>query len=232
MRRFDAVIFDLFGTLIKNFDVPQHDRLVVEMAALMAVTHDDFAPLWNDATWPQRAIGAFDSPEANIRHICQLLQHEVAEERITAAADLRRAFTRRSLVAWPDAVPTLTALRRDGYAIGLISDCSSEVPLFWTETPLAPIIDVAIFSCTVGLKKPDPHIYLLATDQLGVAPERCLYIGDGGSQELTGAQVVGMVPALIQHRLEGDGAYRRDVGRWSGASITSLTEVLAIVQGE
>ncbi len=229
MRQFDAVIFDLFGTLIKNFDVPEHDRLVVEMAALLGVPHSDFAPLWNDATWQQRATGELDSPEANIQYICLLLRCEVGEEQITAAADLRRAFTQRSLVAWPDAVPTLNALRRIGYAIGLVSDCSSEVPLFWAKTPLAPLIDVAIFSCAVGFKKPDPRIYRLAIKQLGVAPERCLYIGDGGSQELTGAQSAGMVPVLIQHTLESSGAFRRDAEDWSGTTITSLAHVLALL---
>jgi putative hydrolase of the HAD superfamily len=232
MRRFDAVIFDLFGTLIKNFDVPEHDRLIVEMVALLDIAHGDFAPLWNDATWPQRATGEFDSPEANIRYICRTLQREVAEEQIASAADLRRAFTRKSLAAWPDAVPTLKALRQDGYAIGLVSDCSSEVPLFWAQTPLAPLVDAAIFSCAVGLKKPDPRIYRLASDQLGVAPERCLYIGDGGSQELTGAQAAGMIPVLIRHTLEGDRAYRREAENWSGAAITSLAQVMSLVQEE
>ena len=37
-----------------------------------------------------------------------------------------------------------------------------------------------------------PRISTLACSQLGVAPERCLYVRDGGSEELAGAERRGM----------------------------------------
>lgn len=40
--------------------------------------------------------------------------------------------------------------------------------------------------------KPDPAIYLLACRRLGVAPEDCVFVGDGGDRELEGAAAVGM----------------------------------------
>lgn len=44
----------------------------------------------------------------------------------------------------------------------------------------------------VGLLKPDERIYELAMQHLNVLPKECLYVGDGGSQELYGAKSVGM----------------------------------------
>ena len=48
--------------------------------------------------------------------------------------------------------------------------------------------DDAVFSCNVGLLKPDKQIYELAMKRLNVLPEQCLFVGDGGSNELCGAK--------------------------------------------
>ena len=57
-----------------------------------------------------------------------------------------------------------------------------------------------------------------------------LALGDGSSQELTGAQQVGMRPILIRDSLEDPyDTSRPDVDGWQGATITNLKEVLAFV---
>jgi putative hydrolase of the HAD superfamily len=50
-----------------------------------------------------------------------------------------------------------------------------------------------VLSCEVGLKKPDPAIYLLACERLGVQPAECAFVGDGGSHELDAAHSLGML---------------------------------------
>ena len=201
------------------------------MAALLQVSRAAFAPLWNDETYLMRATGVFASAAANIRYICETLLHvQVPAERIVEAAQVRLDFTRRALIPRPDSIPTLEHLKRWGYPLGLISDCASEVPLLWSTTPFARLIAVPIFSCAVGIKKPQPQIYHLACEQLGVAPERCLYIGDGSSEELSGERQVGMRPILIRNTPKA--AYdtsRRNVDGWQGQTITNLKEALAFV---
>jgi putative hydrolase of the HAD superfamily len=130
----------------------------------------------------------------------------------------------------PDALKTLGFLRANGYKVGLISDCSSEVPTAWKDTSLAPLIDVSIFSCVAGVKKPDPRIYRMALERLGVEARDCLYIGDGSSRELSGAQEVGMHPVLIRipHEMTAD-AYRMDEEEWQGPAISSLSEVVGLL---
>ena len=49
-------------------------------------------------------------------------------------------------------------------------------------------------SCDVKLKKPDIRIYELCAGKLNVKPEECLYVGDGGSNELSAAITAGMKP--------------------------------------
>jgi len=59
-----------------------------------------------------------------------------------------------------------------------------------------------VFSCEVGLAKPDPAIYHLAAARLGVEPAECLFVGDGGSDELSGAGAAAMTPVLLTRHLE------------------------------
>jgi putative hydrolase of the HAD superfamily len=226
--KYQAVIFDLFGTLVDNFSVEEHEGVLRNMASIIAAPADGFVRLWLD-TFNERATGVFPSPDAVIEYICGKLGISAKVSQIQQAARIRYDFTRRALRLRPDAVSVLSALKSRGYKTALISDCSAETPAAWKDTPLAPLIDVALLSCLVGLRKPDPRIYHLATEQLGVEPQTCLYIGDGSSRELTGAAQVGMHPVLIRVPDESSDAHQIDREDWNGPVISSLTEVLALV---
>ena len=135
------------------------------------------------------------------------------------------------MVPTEETLATLTQLRNDGYQIGLVSDCTAEVPTLWSAMPLAPLIDHPVFSCREGITKPDPRIYLLACDRLGVSPEQCLYVGDGSSQELTGASAVGMRAVMVGSApVEFAGVDRTDALNWGGERIAALREVTSIIQ--
>ena len=56
---------------------------------------------------------------------------------------------------------------------------------------LRPLADIVVESHRVGLRKPDPEIYLLAADLLGVRPERIVYLDDLG-RNLKPARALGM----------------------------------------
>ncbi len=149
------------------------------------------------------------------------------------AARIRFELTAQTMIPVPGSVATLSHLRSEGYKIGLITDCSAEVPTIWQDTPFAPLFDGTVFSCVVGMKKPDPRIYYLATERLVAKPQSCLCIGDGSSQELTGAATVSMHPALIRFPDENnEGIHRVDAETetWNGPVISSLKEVLTLVR--
>ena len=85
-------------------------------------------------------------------------------------------------------------------------------------------IDTTVFSCAVGRRKPDPLLYRLACDGLGVPPGDCVYVGDGGSGELSGAAAFGMRAVLLAD--EGWAAgHRYDSDDWHGEVIHRITEV-------
>jgi len=227
--RYKAVIFDLFGTLVDNFSSREYDRVLAEMASLLSLPARDFARLWV-ATFEERVTGRLGTLEEAIAQSASRLGLHAADDAVAAAARLRLDFSRRALVPRPDAIETLARLRATGRKIGLISDCTAEVPVLWPETAFAPLVDAATFSCSIGLRKPDPRIYRSACERLSVTPSDCLYVGDGSSQELSGASRVGMQAMLLRasHEIPGE-VIRDQVEGWDGPVIAALGEVLTLV---
>jgi putative hydrolase of the HAD superfamily len=215
--------------LIENFNLPEYQAVLNEMAGILSTPADDFHRLWLD-TFPQRTTGVHGTQKESIEYICRELNIEVSDEQVARAFDVRLDYTRRAVIPRAGALEVLEKLKSRGYPTALISDCSGEIPLIWKETPFAPLFDVAVFSCIARVKKPDPRIYHMATEQLNVQPGDCLYIGDGSSQELTGARAVGMHPVLIRVPDESADAHFIDREKaWDGPEISSLLEVLDMV---
>jgi putative hydrolase of the HAD superfamily len=182
-----------------------------------------------DRSFRARARGLFGSAEATLRWVSEQAGGRPKQAQLQAAMAARIDALQSDTRLRPDAVTALYALKRLGLATALISDCTHELPAFFPRLPVAPLLDVSIFSVEVGRCKPDPLIYLAACRELGVLPEECLYIGDGGSRELTGATEVGMTavrlaaPDLANHLVFDPDA------DFTGPAIGCLMEVLGLI---
>lgn len=202
------------------------ERVLYQMAAQLGASPQPFVRLWLD-TFSQRATGVFRSKGANLAHICRSLDVAVDGDALSEAADIFLAYERDHLIPRHNAIDTLSHIKGAGLKTGLISDCSYPMPEVWPNTAFASLIDVPIFSCEVGVRKPDPRIYHLACTRLGVAPQLCLYVGDGGSQELTGASRIGMHAVLLRGpEEESGGLVRYNADTWRGSSVSTLSEVI------
>jgi putative hydrolase of the HAD superfamily len=227
--QFKAVIFDFFGTLVGDFG-SSVGQMHGEMAAALAVPYEPFMALWNQ-TLEMRIVGAFETVEANIDHVCQMMKVRPGAEQIRKAVEIRMSCIKRGLQPRPDAINVLTKLKNQAYKIGLISNASIEIPLLWHETAFAHLIDKPIFSSRAHLKKPDERIYYLACEHLAVRPESCLYVGDGEDQELSGAAKIGLHPVLIRTSSQkANSRSHREAREWQGTSIATLVEVLELVR--
>ena len=120
------------------------------------------------------------------------------------------------------AVETISELRRRGFRTGLITVCAEDVPALWSETAFHGLFDAEVFSCSVGLWKPDPRIYQLCCEQLGVEPSGAVFVGDGANDELAGAERVGMTAILLEGSPE-------EPESWPGHRIRVLPELLELV---
>ena len=229
--RYQAVIFDLFGTLVPTptgLYEDDHRRT----AALLGADGEAYVQAYYEEEMAlKRATGVFPDIPATIKAVCEKLGVDACPAVLTRAAVNRMETTRRALQPRPDALETLDALRGLGLKLGMMSDCTCEVPLLWPETPFAERFDEALFSCDLGMKKPDPRFYELMCEKLAVPAERFLFVGDAGCAELTGAREVGMEAALICPPDEAQVIMARQEARnWHGPQIAALSEVLNLLQ--
>ena len=222
---YDAVIFDLFGTLVDSASQEFVDESFRGPAAALGVDTGKLAQAWLSFRL-ERDEGRYGSMEGDFRRLCEILK-------ITTDAGSVEQFRKQRLDMYrstsprPTVINTLNRLRSAGIKVGLISDCGFELPAIWDGLSLAPHIDAKVFSCLEGVRKPDAKVYHLVCERLSVRPSRCLYVGDGGSRELTGALEVGMQPVLIRVGYESHmDAFREDALKWKGPVISDISEVL------
>jgi putative hydrolase of the HAD superfamily len=220
-----AVIFDFFGTLTRAVQRgPQH----AEIARALGADPDAVRGVL-DRTFRARARGRYGSAEATLRWVIEQAGGRPRPFEVRACVPARIDALKADTKLRADAVSALTAIRRRGLATAVISDCTHELPAFLPGLPVAPLLDAKIYSVRQGVCKPDPHIYLAACYELDVRPEECLYVGDGGSHELTGAAAVGMTPVrLAAPDLANHLVFDAD-SNFAGRTVRSLTEVISLI---
>jgi putative hydrolase of the HAD superfamily len=206
------VIFDLWNT-IAEWPHEQWNEVRHRLAERLGLTPEQFDSRWYGELATLRETRPFSEV---------LAQLDATPEAADEVVSLRREVTRQGLVPVTGAVETITALRERGLKIGLITVCSEDVPLLWDETPFHGLFDAEVFSATCGLRKPDPRIYRLALDGLGVEPEEAVFVGDGANDELAGAERMGM-------RAIGVDSPGGELGDWPGPCIRALPELLELV---
>ena len=100
----------------------------------------------------------------------------------------------------PKMIDGIRGLHREGVRMGLLSNSVGDAAVY--DLALRDeLFDAWVVSSEVGLRKPDPAIYELAAERLGLAPSACVYVDDIGGN-LKPAAALGM--ATVLHR--GDAA--------------------------
>jgi putative hydrolase of the HAD superfamily len=225
--KYQAIIFDLGGTLTRGMSWSEYADEARKMAAVLSAPGEDFVRLWFEHS-EGLGTGAFPSFQSYIRYICDLLRLNVQDDIIDLAANISFSITKKHIAIPRDgAIGVLSQLKTNSYKTGLITDCGPDVPEVWEDTPLAPFFDVVVFSCVAGMNKGDLRIFQLAVEKLAVKPENCLYIADGMRNELANAAKLGMQAVKIHIADEIDDSPLRE--EWRGPVISSLKEVLNLL---
>lgn len=221
---FAAVVFDFFGTLTPGTP----DEVWLDHAARLAAVLDVDGPALRaalHASFPERATGSLGDLPQTLRFLAGQFGVQLTGDRLAVACRVRRQFQCGLFALRPEALPAIRSLRARGLKIGVLSDCTAELPDAWPELGVSGLVDAPVFSCVVGIRKPDARLFAKVSGDLGVDPGGCLYVGDGGSRELSGARLAGMHAVLLAagDRPAGSGYDReRD---WDGPSIGSLDEL-------
>jgi putative hydrolase of the HAD superfamily len=105
------------------------------------------------------------------------------------------AYIAGATVLRPRMLAAIRRLREHGLrTAALTNNWRSDRPR--GPNPLADLFDVIIESAIVGLRKPDPRIYQLVCEQLGVEPARTVFLDDIG-RNLKTARALGMTTIKV-----------------------------------
>lgn len=190
MNRFDGVVIDLWKTMVPLSDTSKRQAFTDTCAAL-GLDEDDLSGPWKESR-RERETSAL---RPYLEGLGRRLGHEWTPAMLDAALRCRHAA---HSVGFRDPLPgaerAVAGLRAAGLRVGLLSNCSTDVRGMLEESGIAAWFDVVALSCEIGIMKPDARVFRHVADALGVAPERCAYVGDGLDDELEGAHQAGMVP--------------------------------------
>jgi putative hydrolase of the HAD superfamily len=107
----------------------------------------------------------------------------------------------------------LRELRDRGYRLAMLTNNVREWEARWRAMlPVDELFEVVIDSAFVGLRKPDPAIYRLTCDRLGVAPDECLFVDDV-EVNCSAAADLGMAAVLFRSSDQAIAEMREALGR-------------------
>lgn len=207
-----AVVLDLFGTLVSAPTPEERSRAASQVAAVVDRDTGTIERYFRN-TWHVRHDGTLPTLADLAAHLVRAVHGPQAAVR--PVADELRALGQARLVPAPSVVHALNSLRSKRLRLGILSDASAEVAAAWPMSPLAALTDAAVFSCTAGAVKPDRELYTRIAAGLGVPSDRTLYVGDGGGDGLRGALAAGMTAVAVRRRGPTNALAFGDVD-WSG----------------
>jgi putative hydrolase of the HAD superfamily len=174
--RYSAVVFDFGGVLIS----PITDR-ISEVAARHGVSMEELLHVLmgppdvstEDHPWHRAERG-----EIAIDGFQQLVQPWAEEMGIDLTGDEFDIILDGVFRVHDDVVERILELRADGITTALLTNSFVEFRAHLERHVDFSIFDLVIDSSEVGCRKPEPAIYELTTERLGVAPDKILYLDD------------------------------------------------------
>ena len=217
-----AIYFDLFFTLI----VPTYEKTNNEYEILNLSVDEWEQYAENDILYHERALGFVKTEKEMIDKIVSLMPFEVSAIQKKQVLFAREQRMKNALkMISKEILDTLEKLKLKDSKLGLISNADCIDCKYWNQSPLFRYFNDSIFSCNVGLLKPDRQIYELAMQRLNVSPEQCLFVGDGGSNELYGAKSAGMGTVFSEMLETKNAAQRESVIKYSDYHIKHINEL-------
>jgi len=106
------------------------------------------------------------------------------------------AFWSRSVKSYrveKDAIKVINTLTGRKYRVGLLSNWDTSLKSMCSQLNLSA--DMILASDEIGIRKPDPRIFEIGCQQLGLKPESVLYVGDSLRKDIAGSRAAGMYAA-------------------------------------
>jgi len=215
-----AVVFDYGHTLV-DFTIAE-DRLLETYGEIRTILASEAkrdlpqAPELVDSL--TRRVGAMVEESYRNRELEELdilnlfdtalraMHVELPRDLIRQIAEMEHRAMASRLVAPAENLAVLRTLRAMDRRIGLVSNAHFLPELMREDIErlgIAQYVDDAVFSAEAGVRKPHPAIFMKVLDELGVAPQDAVFVGDRVRDDIGGAQALGMRAVLTrQYRQE------------------------------
>jgi putative hydrolase of the HAD superfamily len=198
-----AVVFDFYGTLAETRDWgPSFADMVLEMG--YDLPDDVRDRWWNDGidgtehdehsvsrdtyvAWQQSRVRMMlDGCGVSAAH-----QEEMIER-------VREIGAHSRISAYDEVPAVLDALRASGVLLAICSNWDWDLHEAVESAGLHDAFDVTISSAWVGARKPHPRIYAHTLEQIGIAPEHTLFVGDTWACDVEGPRAAGMQSLYVR----------------------------------
>ncbi|MFD5149008.1 HAD family hydrolase [Streptomyces sp. NPDC058401] len=209
-----GVMFDFSGTLFRVEPTEDWLRAVVadagielpeaELSALAARLEEAGAlpggasprrlPARLEPLWRERDL----SPEQHRATYTALTREVPLPAPELADALYERHWTPAAWRPYPDTAATLAALRERGLPVAVVSNIGWDLRPVFRAHGLDRFVDAYVLSFEHGVQKPDPRLFRVACEALGLAPADVLMVGDDAVAD-AGAAALGCPVRLVEH---------------------------------
>ena len=208
MRKPDAILFDLWGTLINSVDF---DPRKGHAAVLESCENPNRATLDEVMDLGQRVVSATVAREEEVA----LEFTQASLLRIVSDAfglRPRKSLEESELIFWKASLQVsmvngvsdlLREIEASGMPMGVVSNSSFAGPTLERELEVQGIrryFRFVISSADYGVRKPDPIIFEVALRRLGMEPGRVWFAGDNVGYDIIGARRSGIFPVAFNPR--------------------------------
>ena len=221
-----AVIFDL-GHTLWDYAPTEHSRrlgtlrLHARLIEELGETTPHPAELERALVGPlEQVIGAWyqdnssleqPSSDVFVRRALAAIEARLTEQLVIDVTQIFFGVEADMPVVLPDTLAALATLHGRGLALGCITNTillQVAIEDILRRLGLVRYLDSVVVSSEAGYRKPHPSLFRRALDDLGIAPEDALFVGDRLVDDVSGAQAAGMRAVLThQYRHENlDGA--------------------------
>jgi len=206
MPKIRAVIFDCYRTLVDIKTNEAKQELFVFLSRYLQYYGADISGQYlNSALDQEKELYLKRSgelyPEVNLEVVFVNVLRKAGLADIFLAQScckLFRLLSRDRFQLFPDSLPVLKEMKREGYPLALVSDAQKVFSLEECKIlGLSQVFDHVVLSTQFGFTKPDPRLFSIACSLLDVPPEQAVYVGNDPERDVKGARQIGMKTILV-----------------------------------
>lgn len=189
----DAIIFDAANTVLENpsgFSPRKEAARLLQLPSAEYVRNLVYTLSADQPGMSERQFAETLVTRATGQPDPRLVKriHEIWEQ-YNAAQRLR-----------PDSIGVLRELRKRRKRLALVPNCTPFFKSFCRTNGFDELFDTIVLSCDAGLLKPDPRIFHMACQQVGVEPRNACVVGDKVKTDILGGVLAGCHTVLLETR--------------------------------